>query len=309
VKRGGRGRGRLGGALTASALLHGGAIVLLWAFASSGPQRAPLKVYAVDIVSPPPREAGETAPERVAAAAEPVEEPSAAEPEPAPAPEPAPEPAPQRPAPPPPAAQPAPQRPAPTPPPAAQPAPQRPAPTPPAAQPPPQRPPPTPPREQAPAQRPTTPPAATRPAPAEPRPAPAAPAPTAPREGEPAPRPAPSTGAQPSPTSPGGENLAVRTEGAVCPSAAYCNNIAAMVQRYFRRPPDAYSDRGDVCFRIARSGAVSDLEVQRLRGSFAFRLALMEAVEQAGRRNEFGPLPREFGSDWLPVCVGVTPQM
>jgi hypothetical protein len=95
----------------------------------------------------------------------------------------------------------------------------------------------------------------------------------------------------------------------VCPSAAYCNNIAAMVQRYFRRPPDAYSDRGDVCFRIARNGSVSDLEVQRLRGSFAFRLALMEAVEQAARRNEFGPLPREFGSDWLPVCVGVTPQM
>jgi hypothetical protein len=81
------------------------------------------------------------------------------------------------------------------------------------------------------------------------------------------------------------------------------------VQRYFRRPPNAYSDRGDVCFRIARDGSVADLEVQRLRGSFQFRLALMEAVEQAARRNEFGPLPRQFSSDWLPVCVGVTPQM
>jgi len=296
MKHGGRGRGRLRGALVASAVLHAGAIVFFWALASSGPVRPALTVYAVNIVSPPPREAGETTPEQAVPESEPVDDTEAVAPEPTEPEPPAPQPEPQRqqPATPPPAPRPEPQRqqPAPTPP-APRPEPQRqqPAPTQPAPRPEPPRQQPPAQREPTPAQRPTTP--ATEP----------------PRQAEPAPRPVPSTGAQPSPTSPGGENLAVRTDGAVCPSEAYCNNIAATVRRYFRRPPDSYSDRGDVCFRIARSGAVVDLDVQRLRGSFAFRLALMEAVEQAGRRNEFGPLPREFGSDWLPVCVGVTPQM
>jgi hypothetical protein len=292
VKRKRRGGSRLGHALIASALLHGGAIAVFWAYASSGREMAPLKVYAVNIVSPPPREQGETSPEQVVPQAEPTPE---AQPEPTP-PAPAPQPTPPR---------------------------EQPRPTPREATPPARR-------EPTPPPRPTTRPApapAQRPAPARQEPRPATPQPrppvtpparqteqprassTPPRQGETAPRPAPSTGAAPSPTSPGGENLAIRTDGATCPSEAYCNNIAATVKRYFRRPPDSYSDRGDVCFRIARNGSVSDLEVQRLRGSFQFRLALMEAVEQAGQRNAFGALPREFGSDFLPVCVGVTPQM
>jgi hypothetical protein len=301
VKRGGS---RLRGALIASALLHVGVIGFFWAASSSGAEMAPLKVYAVNIVSPPPRELGDPAPERVVAEAEPAPEP---QPEAAP---PAPEPTPAAPQPTPPPPQPA--QPRPTPPaPREQPRAAQPA-TPPAQprqQPAPARQ--TPPQQQpAPAPARQTPPPREQPPAAAPpaaRPAPAQSSP--PRQGEPAARPAPSTGQQPSPASPGGENLAIRTEGAVCPSEAYCNNIAAMVQRYFRRPPNAYSDRGDVCFRIARDGSVADLEVQRLRGSFQFRLALMEAVEQAARRNEFGPLPRQFASDWLPVCVGVTPQM
>lgn len=244
-----RERSRFRNALIVSTLLHGGAVALFWASGSMGSELAPLRVYAVNLVSPPPQEQGEP---------EPI------------APQTPPEPEPERPAP------------EPIPPTPVQPEVPRPAP----------RETPTTRREPSPAPRPTS-----RPAPAETRPAP------------PAARPTPSRGATPDPTSPGGDNLAIRTEGEACPSEAYCNNIAAMVQRYFRRPPDAYSDRGDVCFRIARNGTVADLEVQRLRGSWQFRLALMEAVEQAGRRNEFGPLPREFGSDWLPVCVGVSPQL
>jgi hypothetical protein len=311
VKGEGRSRGRIGSALIASALLHGGAIALFWAFAASGDRVPPQKVYAVNLVSPPPRvQSEQTAPERV------VETTPEAEPAPEPAP-PAPEPTPPAPEPTPPAPRPQPQptpprpQPAPTPreapPRQTTPAPREPAPTPrPTTRPAPSEPP----RAQTPPARQPERPAETRTA-ATPPPRPATPpaAASTPRQGEPAPRPAPSTGPAPSPTSAGGENLAIRTEGAVCPSPAYCNNIAAMVQRYFRRPADSYSDRGDVCFRIARNGSVADIEVQRLRGGFAFRLALMEAVEQAGRRNEFGALPRDFGSDWLPVCVGVTPQM
>lgn len=192
------------------------------------------------------------------------------EPEPAPAPEPTPEPAPT----PPPA-----QRPEPAP---------RPAPAPPRET----RPEPTPPRQTPPRQ--TPPRQAEQPRPAEPRPTP--------------PRPAPSAGNAPAPESTGGDGASVRTEGVRCPSDAYCANIARQVQRYFRRPPQSRSDRGDVCFRLDRTGAASDIEVQRLQGSFAFRLALMEAVEQAARNNEFGAMPRSFGADWLPICVGVSPE-
>jgi hypothetical protein len=290
VKQFSRGSSRLRRALIASAVLHVGVIAVFWVSSSRGPQLPPLKVYAVNIVSPPPQAEGERAPEQAPPALEP-----AAEPEPAP-PAPQPEPTPPVPEPTPPAAQP--QRPAPQPQPASTPAPS-----------PPQRPAPAQPPRQAAANQPQPPEPARPEPPREQTPPPRQTQASPPPAAEPAPRPSPSTGPSPAASSPGGENMAVRTEGAVCPSEAYCNNIAAMVKRYFRRPPDSYSDRGDVCFRIARNGSVSDLEVQRLRGSFAFRLALMEAVEQAGRRDEFGPLPREFGSDWLPVCVGVTPQM
>jgi hypothetical protein len=143
---------------------------------------------------------------------------------------------------------------------------------------------------------------ASNPTPPQPR------APAPPRDAERAERTTPSSGAAPSPTSTGGDNLAIRTEGVTCPSEEYCNNIARQVKRYFRRPPEARNDRGDVCFHIARSGAVTEIEVQRLRGGFSFRLALTEAVEQASQRNEFGPLPRSFSGDILPVCVGFSPE-
>jgi hypothetical protein len=93
----------------------------------------------------------------------------------------------------------------------------------------------------------------------------------------------------------------------VCPSPEYCTNITKQVKRYFRRPPETTDERADVCFHITRSGAVDDIDVQRLRGGMVFKLALIEAVEQAGRRSEFGALPRNSASDGLDVCVEVSP--
>jgi outer membrane biosynthesis protein TonB len=261
--------GRVGGAVLASALLHAAVIGGFWLATRHAAAAPALRVYAVDIVSAPPETQGPPTP--ATAESEPEPEPApAAEPEPAPVPEPAPAPAPPRPEP----------RPTPTPTPTPTPRPAEPRPTPPAQR----QPEPTPP---------------ARPAPAEPRPAEPRPAPQ---------RPAPSAGAAPAPAAQGGDGASVRTEGVRCPSDAYCANIARQVQRYFRRPAQSRSDRGDVCFRLDRSGAASDIEVQRLQGSFAFRLALMEAVEQAARNNEFGPIPRSFSGDWLPICVGVSPE-
>jgi outer membrane biosynthesis protein TonB len=264
------GQGRLGTALILSALLHGGVIAFFWASSLGAAPVPALRVYAVDIVSgPAPAEAP---------APEPAAEPAPAEPEPEPL---APEPEPVQTLPPPAPA------PAPTPaPPAQRPPEPRPAPTPPAQRPPEPRPASTPPAQRPPEPR----PAAQRPA-AQPQPS----APTTP----------PASAAA---SAGGSDGATIRTEGVRCPSEAYCNNIARQVQRYFRRPAQARSDRGDVCFRLDRSGSAADIEVQRLQGSFAFRLALMEAVEQASRNNEFGPMPRSFNAESLPICVGFTPE-
>jgi TonB family protein len=264
-----RDRGRLRAALITSTILHGGVMVLFWVASTRAAVMPTMRVYAVDIVSPPPQQEGEWSPEPVV--------PPAPEPTPEPEPEPTPEPpAPQPPAPAPPARrEPAPappptRRPEPTPPPARTPPPaQRPAPTPPPAQ----RP--TPPRETPPAQRP-----------------PAA---------------APSTGSRPDPASTGGENLDLRTEGAEFLDPAYLQNIVRQVNRYFRRPGESRTEEAEVRFWINRDGSVSDIEVVRATGSFRFRAAAMEAVEQAGLNKAFGPLPRAYPADRLPVSFYFRP--
>jgi hypothetical protein len=115
------------------------------------------------------------------------------------------------------------------------------------------------------------------------------------------------TGRNPDPSSAGGEGLNVSQRGAECPSAGYCENIVRQVRRFFRRP-EGNNGTAEVCFTILRDGTTDDIAVNRVRGGFAFRIAVEEAVEQAGLRKAFGALPRAFGADELPVCVDITPQ-
>ena len=254
----------------ASAALHLAIGGLVWAATRSAAEVPRLRVYAVDIVSPPPRELGEWSP---APAGEPgvteAPEPEPAEPEPAPEPEP---PAPKEPSPAPKAT---------TPPPAPKETPKS-----------------TPPRTPAPKE---TPKSAPRETPKE-----------APREttkgsgsgGESSGR---STGANPDASSAGGEGLDVRTEGARFVEPGYLENIVRQVNRYFRRPAGSVTDEAEIRFWINRDGSVSDIEVLRATGSFRFRAAAMEAVEQAGNRKAFGPLPRAYQADRLPVSFYFRP--
>ena len=99
----------------------------------------------------------------------------------------------------------------------------------------------------------------------------------------------------------------VRTEGATFADQAYLINIIYRVKRYFRRPQNARSDRAEVCFRIERNGAASEIRIAEASGSPAFKLAVMEAVEQAGTHREFGPLPAAYTADFLPVCLDIQP--
>jgi periplasmic protein TonB len=257
VKRGDR--GRLRKAFLTSAVVHAGLLVLLWVAASRGEPLPEMRVYAVNIVSPPPQALGETRVE--------PPQPEVAEPEPVAEPESEPDPTPPTPTPPAPPA-------------------------------------PTPPRQQTPAQQPPR--AQPQPPQQQARPAPPPPAP--PRQ-EPSRQQAPqaSTGPRPDPTSAGGENINLQLRGVQCPTPDYCNNIIRQVNRYFRSPGGGAAGEADVYFVINRDGSISNLRLVSSTGGAGFRLAVMEAVEQAGINRAFGPLPAPYGADQLPVSFYFRP--
>ncbi|HEX8358623.1 MAG TPA: hypothetical protein VF613_00790 [Longimicrobium sp.] len=307
-----RERGRPGAAVVASVGIHVGLVALAALTATGG--AAPVKkvvVYSVGIVSPPPTALGEPAAEEPA--------PNEGGPAPAivpapPAETPAPEPAPKA-APTPPAvvpkAEPVPPAPKATPkavPPVREPAPKatprEPAPkaTPPRREPAP--------KASAPATRPgtTRPPASTTPRPKQDAPAGGSStgAGSGPRSAGQGTRGA-ATGRNPDANSAGGEGLNIRTAGIRCPSQEYCNNIPRQVRRFFRRP-EGNTGAADVCFTVFRDGTVDDVHVERQRGGgIAFKMALIESVEQAALRKAFGPIPAEFNRESLPLCVEMAP--
>src|SRR5690606_39030082 len=98
----------------------------------------------------------------------------------------------------------------------------------------------------------------------------------------------------------------LRLQGVQCPSPAYCENIVIQLQRYFRAPSGARGE-AEVFFVIRRDGSITDIRLLRSTGSASFRIAVTEAVEQAGRNDEFGPLPSGFNADQLPVSFTFRP--
>jgi outer membrane biosynthesis protein TonB len=303
-----------GGSVFAHALIVLGLVLAEGAFGHRPPQDPRMRVYAVNIVSPPPTLRGpppaEAPAPNVGGRTPPAAAPIAA-PRPAPAAAPAPPaPSPPKPTPEPPKPEP---RPAPAPP-------KEPARTPEPRTPP--RPPSTPARPATTPARPATAPArptsttGTRPTTTTPKPNTAAPterrpgASNGPGSGAASAgtgtRGAP-TGRNPDPNSAGGEGLNLQQRGAECPSAGYCENIVRQVRRWFRRP-EGSTGTAEACFTILRDGTVDDIVVNRVRGGFPFRMAVTEAVEQAGLHRAFGALPRAFDAAELPVCVDITPQ-
>lgn len=253
---------RLRWALGASVLAHAGAIAALWLAVAQIEEMPAMRVYAVDIVSPPPQLEGEPNPGGGGA---PVPE------EEVPAPEPEPETPPVQPEPAPPVAETPPKRePSPAPPATSTPKPETPAP----------------PKTEEPADEE---PPATRPGGGS-------------GEGAGA-----STGEEPEESSTGGEDIDVHLRGVQCPSPAYCANIVRQLYRYFRPPSGASSDAVEVFFWINRDGSAEEMRVVRSSGSYRFQLAALEAVEQAGNNQAFGPLPRAFQLDRLPVSFYFRP--
>lgn len=295
--RGGRARnerrGRMWRAAAGSVVVHAVVIAALLiaeaGFGHAPPRDRRMRVYAVNIVSPPPTVRGAPPAESPAPNLGGNQAPRPAPPAPPPPPAPAPAPTPPKPAPAPPKEPSHP--PAPTTPTRPQP-----RPAPPAA--PPAKPPATnratPPKPDAGNTTPRQPSASNGPG-------------SGPRSTGTGTRGQP-TGRDPDPNSAGGEGLNVSQRGVECPSAGYCENIVRQVRRYFRRP-EGSTGSAEACFTVLPDGSVDDIDVRRVRGGFTFRLAVQEAVEQAGLHKAFGALPRAFGAPELPVCVDITPQL
>ncbi len=99
----------------------------------------------------------------------------------------------------------------------------------------------------------------------------------------------------------------MQLRGVQCPTPDYCNNIIRQINRYFRAPGAGGAGEADIFFRINRDGSIADLRLVSSTGGAGFRLAVMEAVEQAGINRAFGRLPDQYGADQLPVSFYFRP--
>jgi len=104
----------------------------------------------------------------------------------------------------------------------------------------------------------------------------------------------------------GGEDIDVRIEGEDFPFPGYLENIQLQISRYFRWTGRSGLE-AEIYFVIRKDGSVEDIRIVRGSGDMTFNFEAMAAIEQAGRRASFGPLPEGFAGDRLPVLFYFRP--
>jgi TonB family protein len=62
-----------------------------------------------------------------------------------------------------------------------------------------------------------------------------------------------------------------------------------------------------VYFEITTDGGVRNIRMVRSSGNIRFDFAVQGAVETAGGRGAFGPLPEGFAAPFLPIQLEVEP--
>lgn len=105
----------------------------------------------------------------------------------------------------------------------------------------------------------------------------------------------------------GEDPVNVQLEGANFPFPDYLETIIRQVNRYWRPPTGVQHLRAELSFVVHEDGSVSDIEWVRRSGNTAFDLEARGAVEAAGRRKAFGPLPEEYPRDRLRVSFFFDP--
>jgi protein TonB len=106
----------------------------------------------------------------------------------------------------------------------------------------------------------------------------------------------------------GADVATVRTEGIEFPYPGYLQNIVRQIALRFK-PPRGSARRAEVMFLIHRDGTISNLNFRVTSGSYAFDVEARGAVESAAQADAFGPLPRGFPDDVLPVIFSFDPRL
>jgi periplasmic protein TonB len=138
------------------------------------------------------------------------------------------------------------------------------------------------------------------------------PPPERPREPPPPERPTPPRQTPPPRTppaaepTPGAEGINIATEGRDFPFPEYLNNVVAQLYRYFRWT-EGGTPRATIYFEITPDGSVRNIRMIRPSGNIRFDFAVQGAVETAGNRGAFGPLPEAYVGGSLPVQLEVEP--
>jgi periplasmic protein TonB len=120
------------------------------------------------------------------------------------------------------------------------------------------------------------------------------------------PKDAPVAGHNPKPGSIGGEGLNIDIEGEEFPYPGYLEGIIRGINAYFRWTGDPNLET-EVAFYIERDGSVKGIQTRRRSGNINFDFTAIAAIEEAGKRGKFGPLPKDFGRDRLGVQFTFTP--
>ena len=104
----------------------------------------------------------------------------------------------------------------------------------------------------------------------------------------------------------GGEGLDVHMAGENFPYPAYLENIILQLNRYFRWT-GAPNLEAKIGFEIMRDGSVRNVRILGKSGNINFDLEGISAIENAGRTGAFGPLPKGWIADRLPVAFSFVP--
>ena len=104
----------------------------------------------------------------------------------------------------------------------------------------------------------------------------------------------------------GGENLNIATEGREFPFPDYLANVIVQVNRYFRWNDDS-QPMGIIYFEITPDGQARNIRMVQSSGNLRFDYAVQGAVETAGNRGAFGPLPEAYAGPFLPVQLEIEP--
>lgn len=97
-----------------------------------------------------------------------------------------------------------------------------------------------------------------------------------------------------------GEGIEVRMAGLQRDYPQYYENIIRQIQRCFR-PTEGGNLQASVFFYIRRDGTVEGTDFVARSGNTRFDFQAMEAIECAGDRGRFGPLPEDLPYDRFPI--------